>query len=631
MGDFKQAIEYHTLHLSIARALGDRSGEACSYCNLSHAYRSRRNLKEADKYQKQALSISTDLGLKDTKAAAYSNLGIFSQVLGDFEQAIEYHTQHLSIAKELGDRHEEGCAYGNLGNAYQSLGNLEQAIEYHTQHLSIAKEVGAMDNEAHACYSLGCDFELSGALHEALDYYRSSAKRFDEMRALLQSEDVWKITFRNEYEAAYTALWKTLLSLERVDEALNAAEQGRAQGLMDLMKLRYDSELPASEALESKEKISDMLSDLSTQTVFAALESKIIHLWVLSTGRKVQFRQKEVEKEDAVTFLECLSRDALEEIQRKRSANDLRDELPPTEESGQEAVKSSRCKSNPLCLFHDLIIGPIADLLEGEELIIVPDGPLCLAPCAAFLDGKSRYLSESFRIRILPSLTSLKLITHSAESYHKKSGVLLVGDPCLEEITNIFGAPKFDPLPYARKEVEAIGEMLNISPLTGKEATKGEVLRRITSVAVVHIAAHGKIETGEILLAPNCVETSTIPEEDYYVLTMSDVLATKIPARLVVLSCCHSAKGKVMAEGVVGIARAFLGAGARSVLVSLWAIDDEATMEFMITFYRHLHRGCSASVALHQSMKCLRESEKFGEVEYWAPFILIGDDVTIEF
>ena len=97
------------------------------------------------------------------------------------------------------------------------------------------------------------------------------------------------------------------------------------------------------------------------------------------------------------------------------------------------------------------------------------------------------------------------------------------------------------------------------------------------------------------------------------------------------LSCCHSAQGKVTPEGVVGIARAFLGAGARSVLVALWAIDDEATMEFMKCFYEHLGRGCSASVALNRAMKFLRESKKFGAVKYWAPFVLIGDDVTIEF
>ena len=88
---------------------------------------------------------------------------------------------------------------------------------------------------------------------------------------------------------------------------------------------------------------------------------------------------------------------------------------------------------------------------------------------------------------------------------------------------------------------------------------------------------------------------------------MSDVLATNLRARLVVLSCSHSGRGRMLRdEGVVGIARAFLAAGARSVLVTVWEIDDEATMMFMKSFYQHLKEGITASGALHQSMKFLR-------------------------
>ena len=115
-----------------------------------------------------------------------------------------------------------------------------------------------------------------------------------------------------------------------------------------------------------------------------------------------------------------------------------------------------------------------------------------------------------------------------------------------------------------------IGEILCTTPLTGKEATKEEVLRRISSVALVHIAAHGRMETGEIALAPNTTRASKTPVEDDFILTMQDVKRAEIRAQLVVLSCCHSGRRDIVkAEGVVGIGRAFLGAGARSVLVSL--------------------------------------------------------------
>ena len=110
------------------------------------------------------------------------------------------------------------------------------------------------------------------------------------------------------------------------------------------------------------------------------------------------------------------------------------------------------------------------------------------------------------------------------------------------------------------------------------------------------------METGKIALAPDNGEMD-------FILTMKDVKGVQIRARLVVLSCCHIAHGEIKA-GVVGIARAFLGAGARSVLVSLWAI------EFMKIFYQHLLKGESASEALNQATNYMRESEEFGAVKY---------------
>ena len=113
-------------------------------------------------------------------------------------------------------------------------------------------------------------------------------------------------------------------------------------------------------------------------------------------------------------------------------------------------------------------------------------------------------------------------------------------------------------------------------------------------------------------------------------LTMADVSRVKVRAKLVVLSCCHSGSGEIRAEGVIGIARAFLGSGARSVLVALWAIPDLATEQLMSRFYKHLVEGESASESLHQAMKWMRKNG-FTKVSEWASFTLIGDDVRLEF
>ena len=275
---------------------------------------------------------------------------------------------------------------------------------------------------------------------------------------------------------------------------------------------------------------------------------------------------------------------------------------------------------------------PVADLVQGDELLIIPDGPLWLAPYAAFKDGNSKYLCESFRIRLAPSLTSLRLIADCPDDYHKSSGALLVGDPWVSEVTNSEGEKVLEQLPCAKEEVEMIGKILNITPITGRQATKREVLKRLSSVSLVHFAAHGCMETGEIALTPDPDRISTVPtKKEDYILTIRDVLNVQLRAKLVVLSCCHSGRGEIKAEGVVGIARAFMGAGARSVVVSLWAIDDEATLEFMKCFYQHLAEGKTAGESLNLAMKSLRESDKFCDVKYWAPFLLIGDDVTLDF
>ena len=229
------------------------------------------------------------------------------------------------------------------------------------------------------------------------------------------------------------------------------------------------------------------------------------------------------------------------------------------------------------------------------------------------MDQHSKYLSETLRIRLAPSLTSLRLLAECLEGRHSTSGALLVGNPWVETVR--INRKKVPQLPGAEKEVKMIGQILNIVPLTGKNATKEQVLSRLNPVSLIHIAAHGRTENGEIILSSNLV-IGDRPKEEDFLLTIVDVLGAKLHAKLVVLSCCHSGRGPIKAEGVVGIARAFLGAGARSVIATLWKIDDKATLEFMRHFYEHLVAGQSASKSLHQAMKCLRESGQYKAVKH---------------
>ena len=246
-----------------------------------------------------------------------------------------------------------------------------------------------------------------------------------------------------------------------------------------------------------------------------------------------------------------------------------------------------------------MLIAPVADLLEEPEIIIFPDRCLYKVPFAALKQESGRYLSETFRVRVVPSLTTLKLIQDRPADQCSETDALIVGDPDVSHVLSL------SQLPCARKEAEMIGRLLGVEPLFGHEAIKLAVLDMMHSASLIHIAAHGDAERGEIALAPVRPVNRILQQEDF-VLTMSEVAEVQLRAKLVVLSCCHSGRGEVKSEGVVGIARAFLGSGARSVLVALWALDDEATEQLISRFYKHLVRGESASKSLHQAMDWMR-------------------------
>ena len=632
LSDFHQAIKYFNQHLSIAKEVGDMKGEGRAYGSLGDAYTALEDPQQAMKYYKQSLSIAKEIGDSASKEHTYGGIGNVYNYLGDFARAIEYHEKRLSIAKEIGYKAGEGESYCDIGSCYYGLYDFKEAMECYKQQLSIAEEIGSREAEGCAHCGLGHCLLASNSLKEALEHFRCSVKIWDTMRASSIAEDKLKISFCTAKKCAYTHLWQVLVMLQRNDEALYAAERGRAQALLDALKVTYGLTSLSPRTTDSEEEVRNISRKTPVLTVFLALQKKTVNMWVLRKEGDPIFRQAELEigdaHEDEDPFALLLGT-ALKNIRagvgircENRSMGKLSDDSTSTSRDDSETSEPSQETIDFLQPLYDAVIGPIEDLLDGDELIVVPDGAVCLAPWAA--------LRESLRIHTVPSLTSLKLIADSPSGHHSKSGALLVGDPFLEKLTNKGGKPIYDPLKYARKEVEMIGEILESQPLTGEDATKEAVLQRIASVALIHIAAHGRKETGEIVLAPDPRWGSKTPMEEDYILKMSDIQAVKLRARLVVLSCCHSGQGPVSSEGVVGMARAFLFAGARSVLASLWAIDDKATMMFMKSFYQQLGSGESASVALRMAMKCLRDSHDYSAPKYWAPFVLMGDDVKIE-
>ncbi|CAH3163040.1 unnamed protein product [Pocillopora meandrina] len=471
LGDYKKAIEYHNLHLQITKEVGDKHGEGGANSNLGSDYCCLCDFKKAIEYHILHLKTVKEVGDKYGEGLGYCNLGNAYYRLGDFKKAIEYHNLNLKIAKEVGDKRGEGVANGNLGNAYLTLGDLIKANNLYNVALKIAKEVEDKSLEAMAYYPLGCVFELQDGLPKAVEHYQTSIDLSNSLRILLKSKDEWKVNFRDQYQDAYTGVSRVLEEQGNIVEALFAAEKGRAQALTDLME---------------------------------SMDKADINLWVVSEGKQVHLRQSKFngsvsENGGASQYFEsfmlgiytqlgvrsnvrCGNR-SLDALSESRSKVDDKTK----EENPQPPIQQNKCLST----LYDTVMKPVADLLIGDELLIIPDGPLWLASYAALKDDNSKYLCESFRIRLAPSLTSLRLIADCPDDYHKSSGALLVGNPCLAEVTNSKGEILLEQLPFSEEEVEMIGKILNITPITGRQATKREVLKRISSVSLVHFAAHG--------------------------------------------------------------------------------------------------------------------------------------------
>ena len=407
---------------------------------------------------------------------------------------------------------------------------------------------------------------------------------------------------------------------------LYAKELGRARALAGLMATQYFTEREISCYPHSWTYLDEIMKKECTSTcLYISCSGQEVCLWILKTSGAISFCKITVDNNNPPAKL-TTNLDAVFAIM----ANSILFEEDCNDQSVHD-IEPQPDSSQILTWCHKLLIDPVSGLLEEPSILVVPEDGLCLVPFAALLDEKSgKYLSETFRIRIVPSLTTLKLIQDSPADYHSQTGALVVGDPTVGEVIYRGSASrKFVPLPGARKEAEMVGRLLGVQPLVGQYATKQAVLGRLKSVSLIHIAAHGNAESGEIALAP-LDPTTVTPQEDDYLLRVSDISQVQLRAKLVVLSSCHSACGQITSEGMIGIARAFLGSGARSVLVALGALNDGATEKLMCRFYEHLVRGESASECLHQAMKWMR-GNGFTKVSDWAPFALIGDDVTFDF
>ena len=572
-----------------------------------------------------------------------------------------------------------------MGNAYRSLGEYEKSLEFLKIGLKVSSKIRDRSIESWCLGSIGLTYfseakskfgksETFSIFQEAVSYLKRSVHCSDQMFSTLVV-DQHKISFAKEYFARYITLMCCFIFLKRVEAALLVIDLGKAKALrafrekvmelktdasVDLTWKRIDNNEEKMRTAEIQEALE--LKSNSSVLLYAFDHDNLLNIWVVNSDNGVKtFKHNEV-LEEIDLFLKFLLINCNLNLNRDSSFNKLDSSFTPgyqriahdqTPDLGKSDTTSSTrflkqqrdeseffnyasesvdlLTEEAFRLLYQVLIHPVKELIKGTKIVIVPDKSLFFVPFCSLLDENFCRLSENYSIQIAPSLHTLV----SSATRSRDSGLgfaLFVGNPTVGKVSFRGKEIELGLLPRSSEEVKYLAPLLGAQALVEGEATKERVLKFIRDASIIHIAAHGEPDSGEIFLAPNPTKTeqnSSLPNENSYLLKQQDIMKIAINARLVVLCCCHTGKGHISSEGVVGLARAFLCAGARSVLATLWSIHDEGTKGFMKNFYGEIFKETSVCEALRKTMNMFQshENEEFRSFMIWGPFAIYGEDV----
>jgi CHAT domain-containing protein len=243
-------------------------------------------------------------------------------------------------------------------------------------------------------------------------------------------------------------------------------------------------------------------------------------------------------------------------------------------------------------------------------VLVVPHGPLHSLPFHALPAGEGEALIDRAEITYLPSASTLRYLRpHTGNGGHdpERDSVLVVG---VED----------ERIPKVEEEVERVRELFARGDvLRSSAASMAEFRARAADADYVHVAAHGVFRGDDPYF-------SALRLADGW-LSVYDLYGLELKARLVSLSTCQSGRSWVGGgDELVGLVRGFLHAGAGSLVVSLWPVNDSTTADLMVAFYRALRAGTPAPAALRSAMLEVRAQHP--HPYHWAPFVLIGPGDT---
>ncbi|NOT47709.1 MAG: CHAT domain-containing protein [Acidobacteria bacterium] len=253
-----------------------------------------------------------------------------------------------------------------------------------------------------------------------------------------------------------------------------------------------------------------------------------------------------------------------------------------------------------LARLHEMLVGPVEPFIGGKDLVIVPSGIVHYVPFSA-LKNSFGYLTQTCNISTAPSASIWQALVSRPLPRPKNPLLIAFADQAAPEVEN---------------EVKAIAKIMpSARTFSGRDATFANFRENAGRHDLIHIACHGHFRADNPLY-------SSLQLADGHI-NVRDISSRRLKAGVVVLSACETGLSKLFpGEEIIGLARGFLSAGVRSLVLSLWTVDDAATRRFMTEFYSYLQRGESVEASLRQTQaKFIEEGE---HPYYWSPFFSIG-------
>ena len=646
LGKNERAMRDLNRALELAKTLEIRRDEvATTYNNIGLVQRDQGRYDRALQTLHKALDIDREIDSRWAIAYDLRNIGLTHVHQGNPEQALPLLQDALSLTREIGNRINQAKVLVAMGNCYLRLGKQNRAREYFDKSLSLSREMALRETVWRSLNGLGKIHKRKGELEEARKRFLEAVDIIEQMRAQIQVTRL-RNSFVADKMEVYESLVSVLLDMGRKTEAFYTAERSRARNLIDLLgnnKLRLGEDkdqrlyerinsLKAS-ILEQEKLVAQTEDEQASEAYKKTLEDlkdKYRDQLMQVQANRPEMRSLitvdpiEVDKfrellDPGMTILSyyllpdeivcwVVTSEKLEVVRVPATRSDLKDTILEFRRSLQN-LEPYESLSEELS---SLLLEPVAEKLEQPKQVgIIPHRMLHYLSFAP-LEYEDSSLVQEYPLFYLPSGSVLRY-TLQRRSQEDKFRVLAVGNPDLD-------TPGLE-LPFAEHEVKSMGwNFSDFTELMRDNATESQVKDRVQDFDIVHIASHGDFDPLNPLFSSLKFSKGAKEDGD---LKAAEIFGLDIRADLVVLSACQSGLGDIKAgDEVVGLNRAFMFAGAHTLVSSLWRVSDISTAMLMKQFYRE-YVDSNKAQSLRRAM--LHVKTFYPHPGYWAGFILSGD------